>query len=372
MEREDLAALLDSLFTDFINEPPKDTRIRFLRMTSGTTGRLPMMCVRELREGSENQMAWFTDSARPVVCFSTLQVRLIYVSYFRHDTTKGDSSMLVLDSTDCNEHLTPLLADFGPDNIIGWPFMILQAAQYFDEATASGVRAVRTTGELLRDHLLRLLTGRFQRATIQSQYVTAEIAFISKMSCSYALPRYYHPAEQVRVEIVNPDETGAGDLLVSTLINGTVPVERYRVGDIARIHEEACRCGALVTFELLGRRGHDYIKLAGAILLREEFDRIAALCADLFDDYRAEASEVLVHGKLMGRMLLRVYRAHGTWPHDAENEIASRYSQELFLTSTQTLGALVKKQMFLPLEVAFTMEPFPKKHKDIKLAYHES
>jgi len=369
LEREDVARMVNAIFDDFLFAPPHDDITRIIRMTSGTTGREPMMVLRELQDGSANQVAWFTDVERPLVCFSQLQLRSIYVSYFRVDRTKQGSPILAIDSADLTDDIAPLLADLAPDQLMGFPHMALRLADYFSESAVSTVRALRMTGEPLDESLHAMLAKRFPAATIRSQYIMAEIASISAMTCAYLPVRRFHPADHVRIEIFEPDETGAGDLLVSTVIHQRVPVSRYRVGDVARLVDGVCRCGEKTTFELLGRRGYDFVKIAGALLVRDDFDRVAGLCADLFDDYRAEVREVERHGTLCGNISLRIYRDDGRHPAGLEDEVAARYSRELFLSGTQTLDEFVTKGLFMPIAVSVVTEPFPSKHKNVKLSF---
>lgn len=368
LDRETLTNLIEESFDAFLREPPDDGRVRYLRMTSGTTGGRPLLGIREMRNYSENESAWFQDIERPVVCFGPLQVRLIYISYFKHNPNTSGDSIVALDPTDFDESLGTLLEDLAPDAIIGWPFMILNAGARMLDATKKRVRAVRLTGELLRDQLYRLLRDRFPEADVRSQYVTAEIAFISKMSCAHARPRHYHPANGVQIEIADPDEAGIGDILISTLINDSIPVTRYKIGDAGRFVPGVCECGERETFELLGRRGYDYMKLAGVTLQREEFDRVAALLAGRFSDYRVDASEEVIGGRITGKLVLHVYSTGGGSEADAL-EIAHRYTAELFLTATHTLGDLVERGIFVPIQVVYSRQPFPVKHKDVKLRY---
>jgi hypothetical protein len=103
------------------------------------------------------------------------------------------------------------------------------------------------------------------------------------------------------------------------------------------------------------------------VLLREEFDRVAVLCRDLFDDYRAEASTRSERGERKGAIVLTVFRRDGCWSVDVERAIGRRFSRELFLTSTRTLAELVAAGLFLPLIVKRAEHAFPLKNKEVKL-----
>jgi len=44
-------------------------------------------------------------------------------------------------------------------------------------------------------------------------------------------------------EIINPDKDGYGEVVFTTLVRDTMPLIRYRTGDIARFIEDTCPCG---------------------------------------------------------------------------------------------------------------------------------
>ncbi len=158
-----------------------------------------------------------------------------------------------------------------------------------------------------------------------------------------------------------------GDLLVSFRPSERVKVRRYRVGDIARRANTSCPCGDPVTFEILGRKGRDYVKLAGALLRREEFDRVASMRPDLFDDYRAEVTKMPARDKVTGTITLRVFRRDGKWSESIRKEITELFTKHLFVTMHQTLGELIGGGALRALVVE-PAGPFPEKYKDIKLS----
>ena len=128
----------------------------------------------------------------------------------------------------------------------------------------------------------------------------------------------------------------------------------------------SCACGAAVTLEHLGRTGYDFVKVAGATLVREEFDRVA-LKLRAFDDYRAQISTELQGQSIAGKIVLRIYRSDGAGTEKLAQEIGELFSKELFVTQSQSLQDIVSKKLFLPLSVKWGQEPFPLKNKEIKL-----
>ncbi len=200
-------------------------------------------------------------------------------------------------------------------------------------------------------------------------YNTNETGALSKPPCGYLPLDSYHHAEGGGVLIDGADETGAGDILISKDLTPTVAVRDYRIGDIGRLRETPCACGESRTLQILGRRGYDYIKIGGALFLQKEFERVAGMCADLFDDYRAEAYEVFDESTPKGRLVLRVFRKNSLGGFKEKNEIAARYCRELFLSQSQTLGDFIEKGILLPLVVEYVERPFPATYKNLKLSF---
>jgi phenylacetate-CoA ligase len=65
-------------------------------------------------------------------------------------------------------------------------------------------------------------------------------------------------------EIVDPDADGTGDLVFTTLDRTTMPLIRYRIGDVAKLIQDPCECG-IVTRRLSPLRGRsdEIIMLGG-------------------------------------------------------------------------------------------------------------
>lgn len=363
MERVDMARWSEQAFARFLKRGAQDGALRVLRTTSGTTGGGPMMFVREYRGGKTE---WFSSAERTLACFGSLQVRLTYALYLRYDASIASGSALFLDAEDMRD-LPRLAEEFAPGACVGWPHTLVRTARAMPRRVRLGISRLCLTGELLTDAVHAAILRDFPNATVRSQYITAETGFISSLSCAHAGPRRYHPARGVEVEIDGPDASGAGDLLVSTR-TPYGQVRRYRVGDIARIEKGVCACGERVIFDLLGRRGYDFIKAAGLVFVRGEFDRLAARCAELFDDYRAEISEVERDGAVAAALELRVFRQGGT---PDTSRIIREYEEHLFLGPYQRLSDAVRdgRCAFLVRE---STEPFPSSLKQMKMSFRSA
>jgi hypothetical protein len=215
---------------------------------------------------------------------------------------------------------------------------------------------------------VRFFAEWFPDTALRPIYIANDFGAISAPSCGYLPLNQYHPKSTVTVDIEHVDADGVGEVVVSGRITEHTPVVEYRNGDVARFVAASCPCGSEKTFEVLGRKGYDYIKLGRALLRQEEFDRVAELCKELFDEYRLEASTIEDEtGTSVGNIVLYVYKAHGGGTEAAAAEVAARVSDEVFVSLTKTLADFVKLGLCLPLKVRWVTEQFPKGIKNVKL-----
>lgn len=367
MERSDFARIAEQTLESHINNPPRDGRTRLVRMTSGTTGNLPMVFV---REQPEDPPGWYIEASKAMLCGGSVPWRLGWVLMFRDEKIPRPAQILTIDAADLSHDVSHLIADFRPDMFAGFPSIIARVSEQISAAIGRAVRSIVMTGESLRAEVRHAFATRFPHAILRMQYMIQEIGYVSSPRYCPHLPLHtYHPARgvnAVQLDVNDPDETGAGELLVSARINRSIDITQYRYGDLARISHAPCACGENESFEIIGRKGHDFIRLMGATLRREEFDRAAKEYADLFDDYRVEARAVDDAGSLKGKVVLKVHGARDASSAGLQS-IARRFSETVFLTPTRTLAQLAASGEFLPLEVIASEEPFAQKHKDVKL-----
>lgn len=362
MERAEYSVIAEKTFENFRSNPPaKGDAWRYcVRVTSGTTGGQLIGAVLQYQAESVKR---FSKLHAPVLCLGASATRLAYNVQARHGMS-ADSRSLVLDGTDLHSGLTVTLAQYAPDSILGFVSFVVRVAEYIDKETALGVKALILSGECITEAMENFLRDTFPNARITSRYIALEVGRISEVSCGFQPRNHYHPYKGVVVEIDAPDEEGVGEILVTP--EARPDVVQYRTGDLGRMKGGICQCGATETIELMGRSGRDYVKLAGALVRRDECDRVAKEIA-LFDDYRMEVSQVVMEGKLVGKLVLRVFRKDGHYSPMSQVQIAREFSQKLYLTPSRTLAALVDSGDFLPLSVEFSYTPFPLKHKEIKI-----
>jgi phenylacetate-coenzyme A ligase PaaK-like adenylate-forming protein len=365
LTRDGLQQIAGEMLERVVAAPPRGDFSLIVRATSGTSGRGPLVAVQAV--GPETFRGTYAGSARVALCFGSPYPRLTHAAYLRH-LSAPSLSELPIQFSDLGDPLRALLADFGPDMVVGVPSFISAVSNHFDNVSAAGVKKLLLTGELLSANLEEALRTRFKNATLAMEYTSVEVGRIGHQPCGLLPINHYHPIPGARVEIGALGEEG--EILVSKTLNPETPLARqvvqYQTGDCGRFVEAKCRCADAATFECLGRQGLDYVKLAGAILRREEFDRVAAHL-NAFDDYRAQAQNITEDGRTKGKIVLQVYRKDGVGTEALAQEIGARFAREIFLTPTRTLEELVAEGVFLPLEVSFTDAPFKTGNKDIKL-----
>jgi phenylacetate-coenzyme A ligase PaaK-like adenylate-forming protein len=271
--------------------------------------------------------------------------------------------ILALEADDLTSALTHALSDYKPHMINGFGSFIARGLEYIEKSAAEGVGRVMLFGESLAPRFDALLKEKFPRAERTEMYMALEAGgYIGTGICRSLQRGHFHPAHGVTIEILDPDESGVGDILITKAIFGSLRLERYRIGDVGRIVPGPCACGETVTFELLGRRGIDYVKRGGALFTREEFDRAISRFSHLIDDYRVE-----IGGAEPVSARIALYRRAGAGTTDLARELSEKISHDLFVTRTKTYRDLVVSGVLAPLQVQFVNEPFRTGYKDIKI-----
>jgi phenylacetate-coenzyme A ligase PaaK-like adenylate-forming protein len=360
--RDEITELGLKTLENFKKNPGDDV---VFRVTSGTSGKSPIMLLMSADVLVDPQYGtWYTGAQRLVICYGSLVYR--HYQALAQTRKKPRGRALAIDLADLNSSLGPLLADFAPDAFLGNPSFIVRAGELCDRATAEAVRDIKCVGELVTEGHRRAFASLFPNARVAGVYTTSELGPISTVTCAYQKPHVFHPRKGITIEIAEPDETGAGDMLLSGEMHGGIQVHQYRIGDVVR-ELGACACGEEKTFESLGRRGLDFIKLMGTLLVQTEFDRVMREFP-MIADYRAEASAVEQGGRLMGKILIRAC-AHVLPSAALQREIAEKVMHELFLTPDKTLFDLVARKEFLPLSIEWQTDPFPATGKVVKLRH---
>lgn len=364
LNRDDIVAIGRSTIEHAIEYPPERAVDWSVRVTSGTTTGLPLVVFFE-RTVNGNLAPWL--GGRTVVCYGSMSSRLSTVLTAYQNKHTCFSSVLAVDQEDLNNPLTACLAEFAPDNLVGFPSFMMKVSEYMDKNTARGVSALMIAGERLTEEFATDLKTRFPNARILQMYAAMELGYISALPCENLGLNQYHVRDGFDVEVEEPDANGYGALLISTTLNSTIPIVQYKTGDAGRVIDVPCACGAPKTLEILGRSGGDFVRTLGAMVRRDEFERTLALLSAPPDDYRLEVGMVRDGDVSRGSLIATFYYKNHT-PTDALRlEMERVISGHFFLTPTKTLSDLVQAGVFAPLFIVYTDNPFPKTLKEVKL-----
>lgn len=377
--KEDLWRLNAKMREQFISGNLKEPAFRYgFNLTSGTSSGKPLMVASHY----PNEMFQrFSHFKRPIILLGSMTGRLSQAVFFFYGRTSLNASALLLDSSDLKlgVELERLIDNFKPDSIFGFPTSIVRLLENINSSeTRKYIETIGFIGEGLSNQKEQIFRDAVPGVKIVGVYGNAELGALSRElcvgssipTCPYLETNQYHPNDEggVKIEIIEQDKDGIGEVVVS--LRGflyPVMIERYRTGDVGRFVSQQCRCGDSVTFELLGRKGLDYIKLAGTLLLQQEFDRVIAEFAEYIEDYRVTAREIMRGNKMLGEVNMQIIPKEKLLKKSEPTKwIAKHISRELFVTPTRTFMEATDAEVLVPLTVTFADE-FPYQHKGIKL-----
>lgn len=166
-----------------------------------------------------------------------------------------------------------------PQAIICVPSFILKVISYAEakgiDYKNSSVRKAVCIGENLRepDFSLNLLGQKIKEKwdiELYSTYASTEMA-TTFAECQYGCGGHHHP-ELIITELLDKDNNPVrdgefGELTITTLGVEAMPLLRFKTGDIARFHEEPCKCGRKTKriSPIIGRK-NQMIKYKGTTL----------------------------------------------------------------------------------------------------------
>ncbi|MCQ2306767.1 MAG: AMP-binding protein [Bacteroidales bacterium] len=166
-----------------------------------------------------------------------------------------------------------------PDTVMCVPSFILKLIQYAEDHGIdyknSSIKRVIGIGEGLRDQNfnLNLLGSKIKEKWDVNLFATYSSTEMSTTfpECEYGCGGHHHP-ELIIVEIIGEDnkpvpDGEVGEVVITTLGVESMPLLRFRTGDMASIHTEPCKCGrnSFRISPLVGRK-NNMIKLKGTTL----------------------------------------------------------------------------------------------------------
>jgi phenylacetate-CoA ligase len=197
----------------------------------------------------------------------------------------------------------PLSANIDLDRIMAYclefqPTVMLSLPTLFvflaDKALQQGVKfeRLRMIG-YAGEHMSKEVRQHIRRAlgveSIKALAYTSADAGLMGYQCLHCAPNAYHlPTHFQCLEVMNMEENRrcepgeTGEILVTNLARFSMPIIRYRIGDLATMQAEPCPCGdPNPLFLLQGRSGEDF-KLGGAYIsmgvVEQAVGRVAGSC----------------------------------------------------------------------------------------------
>lgn len=378
MQKEDIRDIPKNLFFEDVCK--ENNAINYnVRITSGTTKKGPLAIILRSRDHAFPQHRYREDDTRAMAFFGgTNSLLTLLATFFKE--AKGSAETLIADPLP-EEHMRLIAADYQPTDLYGFPSFIARWLEGIDQADVlQRLRLVWLNGERLNAPMRRFFKAKLSHdPEMLSVYSSSETGYLSEsdiLECPYNKKReeknIYHPNQNITIDILNPDADGIGEIAISCMLTNSVRLEKYLIGDMGRFVSEQCPCGHPITYQVLGRKGVDYIKLAGAILRQEEFLRVADELREFIVDFRAEVRTVLQHGRPTGSISMSVLpTARLKQVPSPEVFIAAEFSKRLFLTPKRTLAELVRDGAFTALVVSFATAPFPQKTKEVRVTHIE-
>lgn len=240
----------------FVNESIVKNNRYITFYTSGSTG-TPLK-VYSTREHRSNHYAFFSRlrinrGLQEIPRRATLFGRIIIPPkqkmppFWRYDWAQKNllMSSYHLSKANLSAYINKLRS-YKPEEIFSYPSSLYELARYINENNQRPLSTplVMTTAEHLSDYQ-RLEIEKAFTCKVINQYGCTEMAFFAsecEFGCMHVSP------EHGFVEILKEDGTiateGRGELIATGFVNTTMPVIRYRVGDIVTLTSEyECKCG---------------------------------------------------------------------------------------------------------------------------------
>ena len=163
------------------------------------------------------------------------------------------------------EKIIDTLTKINPAYIITFPSMLTLIAEEIKAKNISGIKPKKifAMSETLTDSLRKRLSKVFD-ADIIGHYGSEEFGTLAFECREHA--GYHIVADHAVIEIINDsqniDSSEMGEVIVTGLNNYTMPLIRYKLGDIAMLSTEKCLCGRRLPLikQIVGRED-DFIIL---------------------------------------------------------------------------------------------------------------
>ncbi|MER8513718.1 hypothetical protein NKH47_12290 [Mesorhizobium sp. M1060] len=163
----------------------------------------------------------------------------VYLAPPRYSSLDGAFPVFTL-SQDCPieiaaEHMTRLR----PALLAGFPSYFLRLIEVDASLDDAGIGAICTNSESSTRGERASIAARFN-APCFDEYSSEELYLIAT-ECANG--QYHVVEDNVRVDVMNADVSGLGEIVATSIVNQYMPFIRYRQGDVVRLGAGTCACG---------------------------------------------------------------------------------------------------------------------------------
>ncbi len=257
------------------------------------------------------------------------------------------------------------------DGIKTTPSVLSRLVPYLEkEYDLEKIRLVALGGEFCSEQQANYLRATFRKAFFEFGFggvETNDKGYRCDTLSSFH-PRFFH-AESKTFYYETKDYKGQDELVLTHLIEFGNLLIRYKTGDAVRLYEEKCKCKNTLQMEVFGRLEYDVIKIQGTFIYSELISRALAHFGQFLasNEWKLHVFEEKANGKIIPRLKLQIL-PNSKVKKDVKIKklIQEGISKNLFVSANYTLWDLVKKDVFMPLEIEYLDEfPFESKQKNI-------
>lgn len=149
------------------------------------------------------------------------------------------------------------ICEYKPNVIVAIPGQVAAVAQYgnrFGNPERKYIQNVLLSADDVPEAICQRLRDLWGCNTFR-HYGMTELGLTGGVEC-YSHDGYHLRDCDVLFEIIDPDENGFGEIVVTTLGREAMPLIRYRTGDIGRFSNVPCSCGSKLRKieQILGRK----------------------------------------------------------------------------------------------------------------------
>lgn len=169
-----------------------------------------------------------------------------------------------------------------PEIIFGYPYALMVLLGFAEELNLQlfQPKLIYTGAENLYPEIALKIKKHFPESFIANEYWSTEANI--GITCPYG--SMHIDEDTIIPEVINADEHGVGDLLITNLFSYDAPLIRYQLGDKAKISDKKCPCGRQTRIiETIKGRDIDYFVLPDGrkIAFTENSIQIASLCENI-------------------------------------------------------------------------------------------